>query len=91
MRRQLLRGAMMLVLVAATSTGAMAFDYGDGGLRAGIGGVHSGFHSGRFEGVRGFSGWRDGSWGSRRFVGGHGSYNGDYGPGRARFGSGFGQ
>ena len=41
-----------------------------------------------FAGVRGFTEWRNGGWGGRRFVGGYGgSYGGygydDYGPGIA--------
>jgi hypothetical protein len=38
--------------------------------------------SGRFAGVRGFTGYRHGGWGGRRSVGGYG-YGGydDYGPG----------
>jgi hypothetical protein len=82
MRKQLLAGAMTLALVMGMTTSAMAFSYGGRGV--------SGFHSGRFEGVRGFSGWRHGDWGSRQLGGGHGPTNDGYGAGRARFGSGFG-
>ena len=67
MKRQLIAGVMALALAAGMTTSAMAFD-------------HGGFHSGRFEGVRGFSGWRHGDWGSRRFVGGYGPHHHeDYG------------
>jgi len=67
MRKQLLAGATVLALAMAMTTSAMAFS-------------QSGFHSDRFEGVRGFGGWRDGGWGSRRFVGGYGRHHdGDYG------------
>ena len=64
MRQQLFAGAMALVLATGMTTSAMAFDH------------DSGFHSGRFEGVRGHSGWRHGEWGSRRFVGGY-EHHGD--------------
>jgi hypothetical protein len=58
---------MALALATAMTTSAMAFS-------------HSGIHSDRFEGVRGFGGWRDGGWGSRRFVGGYGPHHdGDHG------------
>jgi hypothetical protein len=67
MRKQLLAGAAALALGMAMTTSAMAFS-------------QSGFHSDRFEGLRGFSGWRDGGWGSRRFGGGYGRHrDGDYG------------
>ena len=65
MKRQILAGAMALALATGMTTSAMAFD--------------SGFHSGRFEGIRGFGGWRHGEWGSRRFAGYGPRYNGDYG------------
>ena len=68
MRKQLLAGATALALAMAMTTSAMAFS-------------QSGFHSDRFEGLRGFSGWRDGGWGSRRFGGGYGRHRDgdDYG------------
>ena len=67
MKKQILAGTTALVLAMGMTTSAMAFS-------------QSGFHSDRFEGVRGFSGWRDGGWGSRRFVGGYGRHHeGDYG------------
>ena len=68
MRKQLLAGAAALVLALGMTTGAMAFDRD---------GVNAGFHSDRFEGVRGFSGWRDG--GNRRYVGGYGHHDESYG------------
>ena len=72
MRKQLLAGAAALALAMAMTTSAMAFS-------------QSGFHSDRFEGVRGFSGWRDGGWGSRRFIGGYGSHHDeDYGGSAAK-------
>ena len=60
MKKQLFAGAMALAFAAGMTSSAMAFDHGDRGL-----------HSERFEGVRGYSGWRHGEWGSRRFVGGY--------------------
>jgi hypothetical protein len=79
MRKQFLAGTTALALAIGMTTSAMAFEDG-GGLHAGIGGSHSGFHSRRFEGVRGFSGWRRGDWGSRQFDGGYGGrgYGGPY-------------
>ena len=89
MKRQLIAGVMALALAAGMTTSAMAFD-------------HGGFHSGRFEGVRGFSGWRHGDWGSRRFVGGYRPYHdsgygagvgldtGTYCPAYSRCGAGLG-
>lgn len=87
MRKQLLAGAMAVALATGMTTSAMAFDRGGGGFHGG--GFHSGFagsrgsfaamHGGNFAGVRGFSGYRHGAWGSRRFVGGgYGGYG--YGP-----------
>jgi hypothetical protein len=77
MRKQIFAGAMALALATGMTTSAMAFDH-DGG-----------FHRGRFEGVRGFSGWRHGEWGSRRFVEGYGPlHDGNYGsegPGLASY------
>ncbi|MGB6236915.1 MAG: hypothetical protein WBG16_06150 [Bradyrhizobium sp.] len=79
MRQQIIAGAMALALATGMTTSAMAFDQ------------DSGFHSRRFEGVRGFSGWRHGEWGSRRFVGGYGPrYDGDYGARRGLAGVGAG-
>lgn len=78
MRKQLLAGATALALAMGMTTGAMAFSHD---------GVHGGFHSGRFEGVRGFSGWRHGDWGSRRYVGGYGA-SGTYCPAFSRCGAG---
>jgi hypothetical protein len=79
MRKQIFAGAMALALAAGMTTSAMAFDH------------DSGFNSGRFEGVRGFSGWRHGDWGSRRFVGGYGHhYEDDYGTSRGLAGVGAG-
>jgi hypothetical protein len=78
MKAQILAGAMALALAVGMTTGAMAFS-------------HSGFHSGRLEGVRGFSGWHHGDWGSRRFVGGYGHrYEDDYGTNRGLAGVGAG-
>ena len=57
MRIQLFAAATALALAAGMTTGAMALDRS------------AGFHSDRYEGVRGFSGWREG--GNRRFVGGY--------------------
>ena len=78
MKRRVIAGAMALALAAGMTTSAMAFDHGG-----------SGFHSGRFEGVRGFSGWRHGDWGSRHFVEGYGPlHGGNYGvegPGPASY------
>jgi hypothetical protein len=62
MKKQFLVGATALVLAAGMTTGAMALDHSGG------------FHSERYEGVRGFSGWRDGEWGSHRSVGGYGHH-----------------
>ena len=69
MRRQLLGSAMAFALVMGMTTSAIAFDRDNG------------FHSGRFEGVRGFSGWRHGDWGGRRSVGGYRSPYDSYGAG----------
>jgi hypothetical protein len=74
MRRQLLGSAMAFALAMGTTTGAIAFEHG-GDIYGG------GFHSGRFEGVRGFSGWRHGDWGGRRSVGGYRSPYDSYGAG----------
>jgi hypothetical protein len=80
MKKQLFAGAMALAFAAGMTSSAMAFDHGDRGL-----------HSERFEGVRGYSGWRHGEWGSRRFVGGYGPrYDGDYGARRGLAGVGAG-
>jgi hypothetical protein len=73
MRKLILAGAMALALATGMTANAMAFDH-DGG-----------FHSGRFEGVRGFGGWRHGEWGSRRFYRPH--YDGTR-RGLAGFGAG---
>src|SRR5579862_256534 len=64
MRRQLLSTVMAFALAMGMTTGAMAFEQG-GDLYDG------GFHSSRFEGVRGFSGWRHGDWAGRRSVSGY--------------------
>jgi hypothetical protein len=74
MRRQLLGSVMAIALAAGMTTSAMAFDQGGDGYG-------SGFHSGRFEGVRGFDGWRYGGWGGRRSVGGYRSPYDSYGAG----------
>lgn len=84
MRKQLFVGATALALAMGMTTGAMAFDHDNG------------FHSGRFEGVRGFNGWRHGDWGSRRYVGGYGHHyeagsgvgGGTYCPAFSRCGAG---
>jgi hypothetical protein len=78
MKRQLIAGATALALAAGMTTTALAFDHD-----------RSGFRSSRFEGVRGFSSWRHGDWGSRRFVEGYGPlHDGNYGvegPGPASY------
>jgi len=75
MKRQILAGATALVLASGMTTSAMAFSHGGGhvgSIHAGaIGPMHS-FGGSRFAGVRGYSGWRHGGWGGRRFVGGYG-------------------
>jgi hypothetical protein len=71
MRKQILAGAIALVLATGMTSSAMAFD-------------HDGFHSSRFEGIRGHGSWRHGDWGSRRFV------SGDYGARRGLSGLGEG-
>jgi hypothetical protein len=75
MRKQILAGAIALVLTTGMTSSAMAFDHD---------GFHSRFHSSRFEGIRGFGSWRHGDWGSRRFV------SGDYGARRGLSGLGEG-
>jgi hypothetical protein len=72
MRRQLLSTVMAFALAMGMTTGAMAFEQG-GDLYDG------GFHSSRFEGVRGFSGWRHGDWAGRRSVSGYRSPYDSYG------------
>jgi hypothetical protein len=88
MRKQILASATALALALGMTTSAMAF----GNDR-----VHSGVHTGRFEGVRGFNGWRHGDWGAHHPVGGYGDrYNDDYGgmptycPALSRCGAGLG-
>jgi len=76
MRQQILAGAMALALATGMTSSAMAVDHSDRGL-----------HSERFEGVRGYSGWRDGDWGSRRY-GYH--YENAYGAERGLSGAGAG-
>jgi hypothetical protein len=46
---------------------------GVGGMRS-FGGVHGGFAGNRFGGIRGYSAWRNGGWGGRRFIGGYSGY-----------------
>jgi hypothetical protein len=75
MKRPILASAIALALAAGMTSSAMAYSHG---------GFHSRFHSGRFEGVRGYGAWRHGDWGSRRFVGG------DYGARRGLSGLGEG-
>src|SRR5271169_1452712 len=83
MRKQVLAGAMAVVLAMGMTTSAMAFGHGGGhggGFHGGFAGSRGSFaamRGGNFAGVRGFSGWRHGAWGSRRAVGG---YGGGYGP-----------
>jgi hypothetical protein len=72
MKKQLLAGAAAFALAVGMTTGAMASDDGSGS-HAGTGGIHGGFHSGRFDGVRGFSGWRRGDWGSRSYYDSYGA------------------
>ena len=77
MSQQLFAYATVLALAAGMTTSAIALDY-DGGV-----------HSGRFEGVRGFNGWRHGDWDGRRFRGGYGRhYEDEYGRGRSGLGAG---
>jgi hypothetical protein len=92
MRKQLLAGAMAVALATGMTTSAMAFGHGSGGRggggfhSGGYGGLHSGgfrssygaMRGGNFAGVRGFSGYRHGAWGGRRFINGNGY--GGYGP-----------
>jgi hypothetical protein len=73
MKRPILASAIALALAAGMTSSAVAYDHGG-----------SVFHSGRFEGVRGYGAWRHGDWGSRRFVGG------DYGARRGLSGLGGG-
>lgn len=75
MKRLILAGAMALALATGITTSAMAFDSD---------GVHSRFHTSRFEGIRGYGSWRHGDWGSQRFV------SGDYGARRGLSGVGEG-
>jgi hypothetical protein len=75
MRKGIVAGAIALALATGMTSSAMAFDHD---------GFHSRFHSNRFEGIRGYGSWRNGDWGSRRFVGG------DYGAGRGLSGLGEG-
>jgi hypothetical protein len=73
MRKQLLAGVMALALATGMTTSAMAF-HGAGS------GVHGAMRGGTFAGVRGFSSFRHGALGPRRFAGGR-SYGGrGYGP-----------
>jgi hypothetical protein len=107
MRKQLLAGAMAIALATAMTTSAMAFGHGGvghggGSFRSGaIGGYHGGgfrssygaMRGSTFDGVRGFSGYRHGTWGSRRFIGGYGygGYGGwGYDPGYYDAGIGLG-
>jgi len=66
MRKQLLAGAMAVALAAGMTTGAMAFDRGGDGSFAAR-------NASRFNGIRGFSGYRHG-WSGQRFVGGDGGW-----------------
>jgi hypothetical protein len=81
MRKQLLAGAMAVVLATGMTNSAMAFDRGDAGR----------FHDGGFH-RRGSSHDWHGGWSGRRFVGGQGgwgyspSYNGAHYEGVAPFG-----
>jgi hypothetical protein len=75
MRRQLLGSVTAFALAMGMTTSAMAFEH-DGDAYSG------GFRGGRFEGVRGFSGWRHGGdWVGRRAVGGYRSPYDSYGAG----------
>ncbi len=60
MRRQILAGAMGLVLAAGLTTSADAFDRDSTSK--------SGLHGSRFTGVRSFSELRHGGWNGPRFV-----------------------
>ncbi|HLI98811.1 MAG TPA: hypothetical protein VKT76_03760 [Bradyrhizobium sp.] len=75
MTKLVLAGTMVLVLATSMAGSAMAFNDD----------LHNGFHSRRFEGVRGFSGWRHGDWGNQRFVGGYASHRDDYNGGLASY------
>ena len=66
MRKQIVAGTIALALATGITTGAMAFDHA-GGLHTGIGAIHGGsFAANRMAGVRGYSAWRNGGWGSQR-------------------------
>lgn len=86
MKKQLLAGALALapalVLAMGMTTSAMAssHDSFQGGR---------GFHSSRYEGVRGFRGWRHDDWSYRRFGGyGAGVGQSTYCPAFSRCGAG---
>jgi hypothetical protein len=66
MRKRILAGAMALAFGASLTTSAIAFDHA-GGLHTGIGAIHGGsFAANRMAGVRGYTAWRNGGWGSQR-------------------------
>jgi len=87
MRNQFLAIAMVTVFATAMTSSVMAFgnEFQNGGAGSRIGSLHSGYGSfrgghdggrgGNFAGIRGYSSWRQGGWGTHRAVGGFGGYN----------------
>jgi len=88
MKNQIRAILIAILLTSVTTSSAMAFDgrfqnrgtgaLSIGDLHSGYSGFGGGYGSRRdrnFDGIRGFSSWRHGGWGSRRFDGGYRNYD----------------
>jgi hypothetical protein len=82
MRDRFFASAIGLVVAFGMTTMAFGSGIQNGGVGgSSVGGLHSGYRSSgggygssrakNFSGIRGYSSWRQGSWGARRSVGGY--------------------